>query len=55
MAEWITETELCDWLKISTVTAWKWRKDGMPHIGTRKSIRYNKEQVEEWLKKKTEK
>lgn len=52
MADWITESELCEWLKITPSTAWRWRKRGMPHIGTRKSIRYNKEQVEKWLQEK---
>ena len=55
MADWITETELCNWLKITPVTAWRWRKEGMPHIGNRKSIRYNKEEVEQWLKEKAKK
>lgn len=53
MADWITEQELCEWLKIKRLTAYRWRKDGMPYIGSRKSIRYNKEEVEKWLKEKT--
>ncbi|WP_347491172.1 helix-turn-helix domain-containing protein [Desulfoscipio sp. XC116] len=52
MADWITEEELCEWLKIKRMTAYRWRKAGMPHIGSRKSIRYNKEEVEQWLKEK---
>lgn len=55
MADWITEQELCNWLKIHRVTAYKWRKEGMPYIGRRKSIRYNKEQVEQWLKENAKK
>lgn len=55
MAEWITEEELCKWLKIKRMTAYRWRKEGLPHIGTRKSIRYNKEQVEKWLEEKARK
>jgi len=50
IAEWITEKELCEWLKIQRVTAYRWRKEGMPYIGQRKSIRYNKEEVETWFK-----
>jgi len=50
LAEWISEKELCEWLNISTSTAWRWRKEGMPYIGKKKSIRYNKEEVENWLK-----
>lgn len=55
MAEWITQKELCEWLKISAVTAWKWRKEGMPYIGNKGSIRYNKEQVEKWLEERAKK
>lgn len=55
MAEWITQKELCEWLRISAVTAWKWRKEGMPYIGNKGSIRYNKEQVEKWLEEKAQK
>jgi predicted site-specific integrase-resolvase len=53
MAEWITEKELCEWLKINRNTAWRWRKNGMPYIGKAKSIRYNKEEVEQWLKSRS--
>lgn len=52
MADWMTEFEFCIWLKINRTTAWKWRKEGCPYIGDRGSIRYNKEQVEKWLKEK---
>lgn len=52
MADWITEKELCEWLKIERMTAYRWRKQGLPHIGSRKSIRYNKEEVEKWLREK---
>ena len=55
MAEWITEKELCEWLKITSVTAWRWRKDGMPYVGKSKSIRYNKENVERWLEGRSKK
>lgn len=50
MADWVTEQELCEWLKINRVTAYRWRKAGMPYMGKSKSIRYNKEEVEKWLK-----
>ena len=52
MADWITEKELCEWLKISKMTAYRWRKYGLPYMGNVKSIRYNKEEVEKWLKEK---
>lgn len=50
MADWITEKELCEWLKIERMTAYRWRKQGLPHIGSRKSIRYNKTEVEKRLR-----
>lgn len=50
LADWITEDELCEWLNIVRTTAWRWRKEGMPYIGKKKSIRYNKAEVEKWLK-----
>lgn len=50
MEELITEKELCEWLKIHPVTAWRWRKEGMPYLGRKKTIRYNKEQVISWMK-----
>ena len=55
MSEWISQEELCNWLKVSTVTAWKWRKEGMPHIGSRQGVRYNKKEVEQWLREKGKK
>ncbi|MFU0800635.1 MAG: helix-turn-helix domain-containing protein [Xylanivirga thermophila] len=53
MAEWITERELCEWLSINSTTAWRWRKEGMPYIGKKKSIRYNQLEVEEWLRNRS--
>ncbi len=50
MAEWITEQELCEWLRIQRMTAYRWRKLGLPYMGKRKCIRYNKQEVEQWLK-----
>ncbi len=45
MVDWITEQEICDWLKVKRGTVYKWRKSGMPYIGKPRSIRYNKEEV----------
>lgn len=50
MDELLTTSELCKWLKITRGTAWKWRKKGMPHIGSGKMMRYKKSEVEHWLK-----
>jgi len=46
----LTQEELCKWLKISTMTAYRWRERGMPYIGKGKGIRYKKSEVEQWLK-----
>jgi len=52
MADWITEEEFCKWLKVKRITAYRWRKEGMPFIGKKGSVRYNKEEVENWLKER---
>lgn len=49
--ELMTTTEICEWLKITRGTAWKWRKAGMPYIGRGKGIRYEKDSVRQWLEK----
>ena len=54
MDEIVTEKELCEWLKITAMTAYRWRKNGMPYIGKKKSIRYSKEEVLKWLKERGE-
>jgi len=47
--ELLTTSELCEWLKITRGTAWKWREKGMPYIGSGKMMRYRKSEVEQWL------
>lgn len=48
--ELLTEKQLCEWLNIVSTTAYRWRKDeGLPHIGTRKRIRYRRHEVVKWL------
>ncbi len=49
---YLTEKELCDWLKISRSKAVSMRKEGMPFLKIGKSVRFDKEQVEKWLKEK---
>jgi len=52
MAEYLTEKELCEWLKISRSTAVRLRRKGMPFVKIGKRfVRYNKEEVEKWLSK----
>lgn len=48
----MTEKEFCNWIQISPVTAWRWRREGMPFLGGKKTIRYNKQHVINWLKDK---
>lgn len=50
--ELMTQEELCDWLKITPVTAYRWRKAGMPYLGCRKALRYQKVAVINWLEQK---
>ncbi len=49
---YLTEKELCEWLKISRSKAVSLRKEGMPFIKLGKSVRFDKEKVEEWLREK---
>lgn len=51
--EYLTVNQLCDWLKISRTTVERWRKQGLPFIKVDKLIRFNKDEVEQWLKQKT--
>jgi predicted DNA-binding transcriptional regulator AlpA len=52
MSELINTKQLCDWLSISENTAYNWRKkENMPYIQiTRKTIKYDKNEVIKWLK-----
>jgi excisionase family DNA binding protein len=52
MKEYLTQQELCKWLKISMATAWRWRKEGMPFIKHGNSVRFDKDKVQEWFEKK---
>lgn len=47
----LTQDELCEWLRVTPMTVYRWRKAGMPHLGSRKSLRYEKAKVVEWLEK----
>lgn len=52
--ELIKTTELCQWLKISSSTAMRWRNEGMPYIGKGRSLRYRKTEVQKWLEEQEE-
>jgi len=51
--ELLTVGDLCRWLKISRSTVDRWRKDGLPYIKTERLIRFNRKEVEKWLKEHT--
>lgn len=52
MEEFLTQQELCQWLKISPATVLRWRKEGMPFLKHGKSVRFDKEQVRKWMEQK---
>ncbi|NLV63679.1 MAG: helix-turn-helix domain-containing protein [Clostridiaceae bacterium] len=54
MGEFLTESQLCEWLKISRSTAVRWRKNGMPFTKVSKAIRYDKDKVQKWLDEKSQ-
>lgn len=45
----LTVKELCEKLKFSRETIFKWRKLGMPCIKINRAIRFNEKEVIEWL------
>ena len=48
----ITVNELCEIMKVTRTTVDNWRKQGMPYKKFGKMVRFDKEEVMEWLKKK---
>lgn len=49
----ITRKELCDYFKVTRQTIYEWQKEGMPYDNLgRRMLRYNIEEVREWLKKR---
>jgi len=49
MDKLLTQKELAEYLQVTEVTLWKWRKKGMPYVKAGKSVRYDKDQVMRWL------
>lgn len=45
----LTEKELCVFLCVGRTTIWRWRKEGMPFIKAKKSVRFDKAKVLKWL------
>lgn len=48
----LTIKELCEKLKFSRETIYKWRKQGMPSIKVNRAVRFNETDVMEWLNTK---
>ena len=48
----LTTKELEKQLKVTAVTIWRWRNDGMPFLKLNNSIRFEEEKVIEWLKQR---
>jgi hypothetical protein len=51
----INQKELCQWLKISPMTAYNWRLRGAPFIGWNGKVWYDPEQIILWMKAHTRK
>jgi excisionase family DNA binding protein len=51
---YFTEKELCEWLRVSRSKVMSLRKEGMPFIKIGKSVRFDKEEVEKWLREKSQ-
>jgi excisionase family DNA binding protein len=48
----LTTKQLEEKLKVTAVTIWRWRKNGMPFLRLHTSIRFEEEKVMAWLKEK---
>lgn len=55
MEELLTQRELTTFLKVTVITLYRWRKEGMPYIQVGKQVRYEKEEVLKWLKTRAKK
>ena len=51
----LNKDELCEWLNISRATLDRWRTQGLPYIKTGRLVRFDRNQVQEWLDQKTSK
>lgn len=55
MDDLLTQAELCKRLKISVMTVYRWRQEGMPHIKQGKVVRFEWDKVQNWLEQRTQK
>ncbi len=51
--EYLTQKELCKRLKITSMTAYRYRQAGMPYLGQNRGIRYKISEVDEWLRQRS--
>ena len=54
MNEYLNMDELKEWLKISRATVDRWRKAGLPCYKVGRVVRFKREDVDAWLKEKTQ-
>jgi excisionase family DNA binding protein len=45
----LTVDELCKWLKITRKTTERWRKEGMPFVKIKGSVRFERKAIEHWI------
>jgi predicted DNA-binding transcriptional regulator AlpA len=48
--EYLTEKEFCEKFKVSLTTAWRLRKEGIPHGTIGSKVIFNEKEVWEWMK-----
>jgi excisionase family DNA binding protein len=46
----LTTKELAELLKVTTVTIWRWRDNGLPFIKIGRSIRFDFDEVMKWIR-----
>lgn len=51
MKEYLTVSELQEKLKVSRQTIYDWRKNGLPFLKIGSSIRFDGDEVNEWVEK----
>ena len=49
MGKLLRDKEVCRRLKVSSITLYRWRKQGMPHIKAGKQIRYDINSILNWF------
>lgn len=52
MEEFITVRQLEEHLKVSRITIYQWRKQGMPYMKINKSVRFRLSDVIAWIDEK---